>query len=465
MDGDGSSTIIILILFVCLILLSAFFHASKAAVVAFSDSKLKKLSDEGDRNARRLTGLLKSPSRFMDSCDILGLLFAIGAEASAIWEIARLTYRFDSISSRPTILQRLSGTPWTALILAVIILLLTGVVYLLAYALPKRAAERRPERFAFFCITPFRFFQILFTPFIWLLTVLATGISHLLGADSKKESEDATEEEIRMMVDVGNEKGVIEESQKDMINNIFEFDDRTAEEVMTHRTDIIAVGQDATISDIIYYAINEGFSRIPVYADDIDNIIGIIYVKDLLCLVGCKSTEDFKISDFIRPVIYVPESNRCRDLFKEFTDKKIHIAVVVDEYGGTSGIVTMEDLLESIVGNIQDEYDDEEIEIQKLNDTAYLIDGSADLDEVAEVLGLEIGENEDYDTLGGLITDILGRIPDDGETPSMDYQNITFTVLVVEDRRIVKVKAEINPPVVPEEEDARPHKKSRSDEE
>lgn len=459
MDGDSSSSIILLILFVCLILLSAFFHASKAAVVAFSDSKLKKLSDDGDKKAQRLTELLKSPSRFMDSCDILGLLSAVGAEVLAVWELARLTYRYDSISSQLSALQRISSTPWIILLLAGVILLLGMIVYLFAYALPKRAAERRPERFAFFCVTPFRLFRFLFTPFIWLLSALAAGISHLFGADSKKESADATEEEIRMMVDVGNEKGVIEESQKDMINNIFEFDDRTAEEVMTHRTDIIAVGQDATISDIIYYAINEGFSRIPVYADDIDNIIGIIYVKDLLCLVGCKSTEDFKISDFIRPVIYVPESNRCRDLFKEFTDKKIHIAVVVDEYGGTSGIVTMEDLLESIVGNIQDEYDDEEIEIQKLNDTTYLIDGSADLDDVAEVLGLEIGESEDYDTLGGLITDILGRIPDDGETPSMDYQNITFTVMVVEDRRVVKVKAEIGPPVLAAEEDSKPHKK------
>lgn len=255
-----------------------------------------------------------------------------------------------------------------------------------------------------------------------------------------------------MMVDVGNEKGVIEESQKDMINNIFEFDDRTAEEVMTHRTEVIAVSQDATISDIVYYAINEGFSRIPVYEDDIDNIVGVIYVKDLLCLVGCKSTEDFKISDFIRPVLYVPESNRCRELFKEFTDKKIHMAVVVDEYGGTSGIVTMEDLLESIVGNIQDEYDDEEIEIQKMNDTTYMIDGGADLEEVAETLGLDISENEDYDTLGGLITDILGRIPDDGEMPAVTYQNVDFTVLVVEDRRVVKVKAVIRPAIELEQE-------------
>ncbi len=458
MDGDGSSSIIILVLFFCLILLSAFFNASKAAVIAFSDSKLKKLSDEGDRRARRLTRMLKSPSRFMDSCDILGMLSAIGAEVLAVWELARVAYYYDALSSWLTPLQRLSGTPWVILLLAAIILLLTLVIYLLAYTLPKRSAERHPERFAFFCAAPLRLFQILFAPFIWLLTGLAGVFSRLSGADAGKDSEDATEEEIRMMVDVGNEKGVIEESQKDMINNIFEFDDRTAEDVMTHRTDIIAVAQDATISDIIYYAINEGFSRIPVYEDDIDNIIGIIYVKDLLCLVGCKSTEDFKISDFIRPVIYVPESNRCRDLFKEFTDKKIHIAVVVDEYGGTSGIVTMEDLLESIVGNIQDEYDDEEVEIQKLNDTTYLIDGSADLEEVAEVLGLDISENEDYDTLGGLITDILGRIPDDGETPSIEFQNIEFTVTIVEDRRIVKVKAVVKPPIILEEEPTKAHK-------
>ena len=454
MDGDGS-TIAYAFITLVLILLSAFFNASKAALIAFSDSRLKKLCEDGNPKAQKLQKMLKTPARYLETCDILGFLFSSAAEIVLMWMIC--------VSLRPTPISMLSSfrtwfdwiiaSGWNiGLFLLLCILASAFCLYLLTYALPKRMAEHRPEKFAFFCMGPLRFFRGLFFPFVWLLTALSSGLARLFGAKPGEETEDATEEEIRMMVDVGNEKGVIEESQKDMINNIFEFDDRTAEDVMTHRTEIIAVSKEATIGDIVYYAINEGFSRIPVYEDDIDNIIGVIYVKDLLCLVGCKSTDDFKIADFIRPVLYVPESNRCKELFKEFTEKKIHMAVVVDEYGGTSGIVTMEDLLESIVGNIQDEYDDEEIEIQKTDDNTYVIDGGTDLEDVAEELGLDIGENDDYDTLGGLITDILGRIPDDGETPAVSFQNVDFTVLEVEDRRIVKVKAVIRPPIELEEE-------------
>lgn len=447
MDGDGSWAAYLIVCLI-LILLSAFFNASKASIVAFSDSKLKKMAEDGHKKAKRLQSMLKSPTRFMDSCEILGFLFAFGALAVLMWLICVVQRtQMLMISSSLPWFERIVTSGWkSTLFLAVTILISTFFLYLLCFSLPKRLAERRPEKFAFFCLAPLSFFRGLFLPFTWLLSTLSNGFSRLFNSDGETETEDATEEEIRMMVDVGNEKGVIEESQKDMINNIFEFDDRTVEDVMTHRTEIIAVSREDTISDIVYYAINEGYSRIPVYEEDIDNIVGVIYVKDLLCLVGCKSTEDFKISDFIRPVLYVPESNRCGDLFKEFSTKKAHLAVVVDEYGGTSGIVTMEDLLEAIVGNIQDEYDDDEVEIQKMADNVYVIDGGADLEDAAEELGLELKGDEDYDTLGGLITDILGRIPDDGETPSVSYQDIDFTVLEVKDQRILKVKAVVRPP-------------------
>lgn len=260
---------------------------------------------------------------------------------------------------------------------------------------------------------------------------------------SKREN--VTEQEILMMVDAGEEEGVIEQSQKAMINNIFEFDDMAAEDVMTHRVDIVAIPEDAKISDVVYHAINDGFSRIPVYKEDIDNIIGIIYVKDLLCLVGCKTMEEYSIQQFIREVLYVPETTRCRDLFKQFTEKKLHIAVVVDEYGGTAGIVTMEDLIESIVGNIQDEYDDEEEEITKINDTTYTMEGTADWDDVAQLLGIEAEENPDYDTVGGFLIDQLGRIPREGEHPVVRTGGVEFTVLVVEERHIAKVRAVKNP--------------------
>ncbi len=434
MDGDGST---IAYLSICLILalLAAFCNASKAALTTFSDSKLKKMSEDGNKKAKKIQKILSTPSRFTDSCDVIGTMLGIGAEALLVWWGAGwLAHHVDLVwMQRYGVITLIAG-----------ILSSGAILYLLGFLLPKRLAEQRPDKFAFFCIAPLQLIRGIFFPLTWLLCAVANGVARLFGSSVEEEA-DATEEEIRMMVDAGNEKGVIEESQKDMINNIFEFDDRTVEEVMTHRTEIIAVPKEATVDEVVSAAIDEGFSRIPVYEDDIDNIVGVLYAKDLLRLVGSDPTAVFQMADFIRTVLYVPESNRCRELFKEFTEKKIHLAVVVDEYGGTAGIVTMEDLLEAIVGNIQDEYDDEEIEIQQMEENVYLIDGGTDLEEVAEELGLKLTENEDYDTLGGLITDILGRIPDKGETPTVTCQNVDFTVLEVEDRRIMKVQAILRP--------------------
>ena len=229
-----------------------------------------------------------------------------------------------------------------------------------------------------------------------------------------------------------------------MINNVFEFHELSVSDVMTHRTDIVAVDIDAEISEAVYTAINSGFSRIPVYRDNIDHIEGVIYVKDLLCLIGTHSSESMTLKSFLRDAAFVPESCMCGELFKRFTAKKLQMAVAVDEYGGTAGLVTMEDLVESIVGNIQDEYDNEAEEITKISDNTYTISGTADAADVMETLGAPLPEDSEYDTMSGFITDLLGRIPEDGETPSVIYKNITFTVLLAEDMRIVRIKAVIN---------------------
>jgi putative hemolysin len=271
------------------------------------------------------------------------------------------------------------------------------------------------------------------------------GLLSMFFSKNKKKNDEQTEEEIRMLVGMGNQNGSIEESQKDMINNIFDFDDITVAEVMTHRTDIVAVSIDCDIMQVVKTVIEEGFSRIPVFEDDIDNIIGIIYAKDLLRLIGQSEPETIK--NFVRPTIYIPTSNRCRELFEMFTKEKIHLAVVVDEYGGTAGIVTMEDIIESIVGNIQDEYDNEVEEIFEEEKNTFIIEGSADLDSVSRALNINIESHEDYDTLAGFITDLLGRIPNSDEQPSVEYSGVEFTVVLVEDRRILKVKAVILPKI------------------
>lgn len=276
-------------------------------------------------------------------------------------------------------------------------------------------------------------------------------MSKALTRKGHERPDEVLEEEIRSLIEEGEEQGYIEQQEREMIHNIFDFDDRTASDLMTHRTEVTAVEISDKISDVVYYAINEGFSRIPVYENDIDNIKGVIYVKDLLCLVGCKASDDFKISDFIRKTIYVPEAMRCADLFRQFKREKIHLAVVVDDWGGTAGIITMEDIIESIVGNIQDEYDDEQEEIICVDENTFLLDGGADLEEVEALLGVDFEMEESTDTVGGFVVETLGRIPDDGETPRVEAHGFAFTVLLMEERRVSKVKAERMSPIDPKD--------------
>ena len=246
-----------------------------------------------------------------------------------------------------------------------------------------------------------------------------------------------------MLVDEGEERGAIEESEKKMINSIFEFDDRDVSEVMTHRTEVAAVPVNATLREVAKVAIETGYSRIPVYEEDIDSICGIVYAKDLIAYIDRPG--EFNLASRMRQPLYVPESSSCSDVFSLLQRKKTQLAVVVDEYGGTYGMVTMEDLLETIVGNIQDEYDKEENEYQKLSDTEYIIDGWISVDEVEDLLGIKIPDDTEYDTLGGVVVDMLGDLPEEGQHPSVQIDRVRFTVLEVDDRRISRLKAEILP--------------------
>ena len=335
----------------------------------------------------------------------------------------------------------------------IITLLLAYFNLVLGELVPKRIAMHHPEKISLMVAPIIRFVFTISKPFVAVLSASTNLVLRLFGISADDQPEQVTEEEIRMMVDVGNEEGSIEKDEADMIDNIFEFDDITVEDVMTHRTDVAAVENTATVMDVIQLAIDKGYSRIPVYEDDIDNIVGIVYAKDMLrCITETvEQISNQPILPFIRKAIFVPESNRCSDLFKTFKEKKTQMAIVVDEYGGTSGIVTMEDLLESIVGNMQDEYDQEEEEYQKLSDTIFVLDGSMSVDDVEELLGMNIGPEEDYDTLSGMITDLLDCIPAKDEHPSVQVGNVKFTVLATDERRIAKLRAEILP--VPEQTD------------
>lgn len=290
---------------------------------------------------------------------------------------------------------------------------------------------------------PHKFLKILLAP----LSALNRGLTALLRKALGTDYLDVTSDEVMDMVDAlvnDEDENSIEEDSAQMISNIFEYNSLTAGDVMTHRTSIVGVDiRTTTLDDLIYLALDMGFSRIPVYEGTIDRIIGIIIVKDLLCLIGKQDLSGFRIHDFLRDIIFLPEACPCSDTFHSLTSMKSGMAVVVDEYGGTAGIVTLEDIIEAVMGNIQDEYDNEKNEIVEVGEDEYEVVGEADPDKVFELFGVKLPEEHEYETIAGFITDKLGYIPEGDELipPSVDYEGVRLIVLLVEDRTIIKVRA------------------------
>ena len=422
-----------------LILVNAFFAMSELAVVTLNDTKIKKMAEEGHKKAQKIVKLTSDSSGFLSTIQVGVTLAGFLTSASASQNFAQMLtdwakVQFDITSQ--TAVSMLSA------VCVVIITIITSYFSLvLGELVPKKIAMTKSETIAFGVVGFLLGFKKLMTPVIFILTKSTNAVTRLLHINPNAMEEQVTEEEIRMMVDVGEEKGVIEESQRDMINNIFEFDDIDVRDVMQHRTEIAAVACTAPLSQAVETAMEEGYSRIPVYEDDLDNIIGIIYVKDLLRFAGKHIPATATARDIMRAAYHIPESKRCGELFTEMTEKRIQMAIVVDEYGGTAGIVTLEDLLESIVGNIQDEYDDEEEEITVVNENTFTIDGTCNIDEVEEMLDTSLPAG-DYDTLGGMIMSLLGRIPEENEQPSVEVSGFVFTVMSIEERRIGQVRAE-----------------------
>ena len=264
--------------------------------------------------------------------------------------------------------------------------------------------------------------------------------TRLFSSKSHEEIVQEAEEEILSLVEEGQEKGVIGDSTKNIIENVFDFDDTVASEIMTHRTEVTAIENTASLSEIVDTAIESGYSRIPVYKGDIDTVVGVLYVKDLLPFVGAK-VEGFDLSKIVRDVMFVPKTKNCSELFTEMTKKRVQMAIVVDEYGGTEGLITLEDLIEDILGNIRDEYDNEEDEVKKLSENRFTVEGSASIEDIAKELELTLPET-DCDTVAGFILENLGRIPDDGETPEVKLDGVTFKIDKIEERRILSVTIE-----------------------
>lgn len=432
-----------ILLLVVLIFVNAFFAASEIAIISLNDNKIRKMAEEGHKKARQVLKLTKDSSNFLATIQIGVTLAGFLTSATAAQSLAEPLAKWF-IGLVPSMAAYSSAIQTVSVVLITLIMSYFSLVF--GELVPKRVAMQKAESLSFHAIGVLRVVATVTRPFVKLLSVSTNVVVRLLGMDPHADEENVTEEEIRMMVDVGGEKGVIEDVQKTMIDNIFEFDDLTAEDIMTPRTDVESVEVEEGLAEALRIGVDGGYSRLPVYEEDIDNIIGVLYVKDLLPYVGQEIPKDITIRHIVRETYFVPGTKKCGDLLSEMTEKHIQMSIVVDEYGGFAGIVTMEDLLESIVGNIQDEYDHEEEEVTKLGENEFDVDGSLNIDELNDQLGVKLPEGE-YDTVAGYIMDVLGRIPEEDEHPSVVFENVALTVAKMDERRIERVHVKVEPRV------------------
>ena len=441
MGTDPGSIIIKIVTLFALIFVNAFFSMSEMAIVTLNDNKIDKMANEGNKKAKQIKKLTENTSSFLSTIQIGVTLAGFLTSATAAQSFAEM---LTNAIGKTAVVNVIPVGIISGFSTVIITLIMSYFSLVLGELVPKKIAMNKPEKMAFMAAPILTFVAKVTKPIVKFLALSTNGVLRVIGIDPHADEEVVTEEEIRMMVDVGGEKGVIEDTQIEMINNIFEFDDIDVADIMTHRTDMVCVDEEEPLAEAVKLSIENGFSRIPVFKEDPDNIVGIVYIKDFLKYVGTNLPKTKTVKDMMRSAYYVPETKRCGELFTEMTEKRVQMAIVVDEYGGTAGIVTLEDLLESIVGNIQDEYDQEDEEISIINETTFEVEGITDIEEVEEHTGKKFPEG-DYDTIGGYIISVLGFLPEDGQMNEVQFQNVKFTVLNVEERRIGKVKVEILP--------------------
>jgi len=444
-----------IILLVLLTLCNAFFAAAEIALLQINETKYKKLAEEGDKKAKRIVKLLSNSANFLSTIQVgvtlSGFLSSAFAADSFADGLAGLVMKWIPAANRSVI---------KAVTVIVITLLLSYFTLVFGELVPKRLAMKKCDKVARYSVGPLRVTGIVFLPFVKLLSGSVNLVLRILGIDPNEKDDDVTEEEILLMVNEGQEQGNIDDDESELISNVFEFDDTTCGDVMVHRTEIVALPEDVSFERLIDVAKEERFSRIPIYRDSIDNIVGIIHIKSLIGL----DAEHFDIKNMLLPVVFVPESQKIDDVLNVLKKNKSHLAVVLDEFGGTAGIITMEDIIEELVGNIQDEYDDQEELtenlVEKTGENEYVIAGHAEIDGLNDELGIDI-ESEDFNTLSGFAVDMLGEIPPENSHPEFTYKNLKFTVLESSNKLITKLKLEILPEDSDDEEDS--HDKNDKD--
>lgn len=420
-----------ILVLVILILLNAYFAATEIAFISLNDSKVERDAKDGNKKAKQILKMLKSPSKFLATIQIgitlagfLSSAFASDAFADKLAPILNSWMPFISLDV------------WRAISIVIITIILSFFTLVFGELVPKRLAMKYYEKISYSTIGVIRGISVITAPFVKLLTVSTNMVSKIFGV-GEAEEEVVTEEEIKMMIDEGEEKGTIERGEKMLLNNVFEFNDIIVSEIMTPRTEMFAIDINDNLEELLDKIDKFKYSRIPVYDEDIDDIKGILFVKDIL--KPLKEHKKINIKAIMREPYFIPESKDIDELFKEMQQNKVQMSIAIDEYGGTAGLITMEDIIEELVGNIFDEYDEEEIDAKKIDDNTYILSGTTTSYELKKIFNVEIPEG-DYETLSGYLIDKLGRIPDDDEHPVIEDEKLTYKVEEIEDKRIKYVK-------------------------
>ncbi|MCD8036863.1 MAG: hemolysin family protein [Clostridiales bacterium] len=424
-----------IVLLIILIFLNAVFASAEIAVISVNDARLAKLEDDGDKRAAKLKKLTDEPAKFLATIQVAITFSGFLASAFAADNFAeRLAGRLVEAG-----VTALSEKTLETIAVVVITLLLSYFTLVFGEFVPKRIAMKQSEKLALIMAGPVTVMSKLFAPAVWILTISTNAVLRLMGIDPNAEIEEVSEEEIRLMVDEGGQKGVIDADEQEMINNVFEFDDLIVDEFATHRTDISLLWLDEPLEEWEKTIHESRHSRYPVCDETVDKIIGVLDVKDFFRLDSDRATKDVILKEAVRPAYFVPESVHADVLFRQMKKTHNYFAVVLDEYGGMTGIVTMNDLLEQIVGDLDEEPspEEEEPEIERIDSSTWKIQGGADLEEVAETLDIDLPVDE-YDTFGGYIFGNYGTIPDDGMKFEISLPPLQIRVTEIKDHRIKK---------------------------
>lgn len=435
-----------LLLQVILILLNAFFAGSEIALLSLNTAKLRKLDEEHDRYASRLLKLVENPSSFLSTIQIGITLagFLGSAFASTNFSVYLVNWIYYDLQFTALSLGMLN-----TLSMIVVTIILSYFTLVFGELVPKRIAMQKSYEFAKMSSFVIATLSKIMRPVVWFLTFSVNAILTLLHLKTQAEEENVSEEEIRLMIDLGGEKGTIENEEKQWLENVFEFNDTRARDVMTHVLDVIFISVHDSNEKVLNIIQRSGLSRYPIIDEDVNDVVGILYARDFLLNEALHKQKTLK--EMMKEPYFVPESIHTDDLFNQLQSKKVHIAIVVDEYGETSGIVTLEDLLEEIVGNIYDEYDPmEEEEIKQLGEYSYRVKGNVMIEDIAEVTQLELPLGEEYDTLGGFIFSKLHEIPSDGSVFDLEFDEYKIHVDQIVDKHvescvIIKKKPDCEP--------------------